>query len=635
MKKAFIIAALLFGVSIIQAKIINVPIDHGTIRAAVGSASPGDTLLLAPGTYTQPKLININKAITIASKYIFTNNEADINNTIINAASNEMGEWFELSAKNSKVIGIKFQGNDEHTLNITASWASVTFCKFIGGKDQLSVSGGGGYIGYNYFEGGGDDGIDCDNSIDWTIEYNTIVNSYQDGIEIRLHDKGAPLTTHIFRHNTVIGAGQSGIQIIDYQGNSYRKFYVHNNIFQDCKGAGFSCMYQEKDNTNEVYRGSLMQEPAFVYNNTFDGCNYGLTTSPGLMVLNNIFTNSGTMGIERGEYVNDANDLSIVDYCLFYNNPVHFDADISLGANNILDVDPKLDEQFNPDSNDDCVDTGCAEYKWKNKKLSIPKDNFVGNAPDIGAREFGAPGLQTVHPTISAGQDIILIAPEKRALLAGSVKGVDAENQMNISWSKISGPGKVKFSSPYQLETSVMFSEQGIYELALIASNSHFTTSDKLNVSFVNDFSDRSVSVGSGKDIYVEAEDYRFIVGRALIETNSKTSDKTVKFNKDDGLLGFAQYQISTKSAGTYYVWIRLKGKTDQINDLAVSFNHLQNEVPIKVTQLKKPNTFNWHRIAFAKVPEGIYPLRIRAVQQGVEWDKIYITYDESKKPLN
>ena len=92
-------------------------------------------------------------------------------------------------------------------------------------------------------------------------------------------------------YNEVIGSGESGIQLIDYESDSYREFFIHNNLFKSCRGAGVSCMYKEKDNSSEVYRGSLMQEKAYVFNNTFVKCNYGLTISPGLVILNNIFVN--------------------------------------------------------------------------------------------------------------------------------------------------------------------------------------------------------------------------------------------------------------------------------------------------------------------------------------------------------
>jgi len=581
-KATSLIISLLLSAALVSAKNIQVPAEFSTLKEAVSAAANGDTVLLAPGVYSQSKLLRVDKAITLASNFIHSRLESDIDNTIIRAASDDLEEWFELAAENSQVIGITFQGNGEHTFNITASFATVAFCKFFGGKDQLSISDGGGYIGNCYFESAGDDGIDCDNSINWIIEYNTIVNAHQDGIEIRLHPKEAPMTIHIFRYNRIIGAGQSGIQLIDYQGDSHRTFYIHNNIFKDCRGAGFSSMYQEKDNTNEKYKGSLMMETAFIYN-----------------------------------------------------NPIHYDADVSLGENNIIDVDPMLGKDFTLNEKSVCIDKGVSEFQWKKKTLSISKENYIGSAPDIGAIEYGqAQGTRATRAVVHAGEDIVLIAPNNQTMLRGLVTGVDAENQLTFCWRKLSGPGAVKFADSTALETMASFSHQGVYELELTGSSSEFSTSDLIKVFVVRDFVDRSVQVGKNQDAYIEAEDYRFIVGPAAVTIVPGARGKLLKFEGKEAQ-AFAQYQVSTQSPGPYYVWIRLTGKADDQCDLAVSFNQLQNEESIKVPPNADSNKFHWQSVAFANVPEGIFPLRIRAIQTGAAWDTIFITCDENKKPLN
>ncbi|MGE4485389.1 MAG: hypothetical protein AB7C97_09810 [Oscillospiraceae bacterium] len=45
--------------------IIHVPGDQPTIQAGISAASPGDTVLVDPGTYNE-KII-INKALTLAA----------------------------------------------------------------------------------------------------------------------------------------------------------------------------------------------------------------------------------------------------------------------------------------------------------------------------------------------------------------------------------------------------------------------------------------------------------------------------------------------------------------------------------------------------------------------------------------
>ena len=49
-------------------KTIKVPADFPDIASAVKSASPGDTIILSPGTYPENS-IDIDKAITITSEW--------------------------------------------------------------------------------------------------------------------------------------------------------------------------------------------------------------------------------------------------------------------------------------------------------------------------------------------------------------------------------------------------------------------------------------------------------------------------------------------------------------------------------------------------------------------------------------
>ncbi len=340
-------------------------------------------------------MLLVNKRLVIASNFIVNKDTVDIDSTTIKASSIAGKEWFFINpnATGAKIIGLRIEGNNEHSLGITNTYTEVIYCKFIGGKDQLSLEGSsslsvGGYIGFCYFEGAGDDGIDCDNTGNWIIEHNTIINSHQDGIEVRLQPKLGPQTSHIFRYNTIINPGESGIQLINYPEDSFRSFQIYGNIFKDCNGSGISCMYNTQ--TNEDYQGSDMEEKATIYSNTFDNCNYGLTEAPNLIILNNIFANCKNKGIAKGAYVTIENDNSIVDYCNFYNNPTDYDSDISIGLN-IFNFDPKFENTttYNLLSNSEAIDAGTANYIWQDLTvLSIPDSEYVGSAPDLGAKEY-------------------------------------------------------------------------------------------------------------------------------------------------------------------------------------------------------------------------------------------------------
>lgn len=618
-----------------QAAIYRVPEEYPSIAAAIVAASAGDTVLLVRGEWVQSEPIKITKSITVTSRFIFSNNPETIRETVISAGNDTLDEWFEVAALNSRVTGITFIGNEEHTLNITTSYAYVDHCRFFKGSDQVSISGGGGYVGHNYFEGAGDDGIDCDESISWVIEHNTIVNAHQDGIEIRLHDKPAPLTKHVFRYNQVINSGESGIQLIDYQGDSFREFYIHHNIFQDCRGAGVSCMYQEKDNTTEVYRGSLMQEIAYVYQNTFTGCNVGLTLSPGLVVLNNIFTGSITRAIEHGIYLDDSSDRSIIDHNLFYRNPVHFSGDVRVGPSNLMDRDPLLRGDFSLGENSPCIDAGVSDYHAAGRSLTIPGAAYLGAAPDLGAWEYGKPGIAVPSiPVINAGDDVMLIAPMNYATLTGTLINVREKTPLVYHWSVVSGPGMVKFSHPDSSITDAVFSKQGTYELLMSAEAAGVRLQDQLLVHFVNDYQDRTGTVGAGADLSMEAEDYRYRVGSASVVQDPAAPGQVLAIPPNPDLPSYAEYEISTISAGDLFVWVRLKASHEDGRMLTLTLNQQVREQAIQAPAGPVVNKYDWNRFVFDSIPEGIYTLRVGSKMAGISWDRIFITTDYLKTPL-
>jgi len=68
-------------ISILNAQIINVPDDHELIQDAIDIAQTGDTVLIAPGVYNQPFILNKN--ITVASYFLTTGDTSYISNTTV------------------------------------------------------------------------------------------------------------------------------------------------------------------------------------------------------------------------------------------------------------------------------------------------------------------------------------------------------------------------------------------------------------------------------------------------------------------------------------------------------------------------------------------------------------------------
>ena len=614
----------------INSNIINVPQDYSVIQDAVDAANDNDIVLIAPGTYTVQETIVVDKPIKITSGYLNTGDEDDVDATVITGPTNlDPLLLFTETATGAECKGLTFRGARKQ-VTLECEFMKVTYCKFFdNGSDALSIEAAGGYFAYNYFENNGDEAIDADDSLDWIAEYNTIINPGDDGFEIRLHNNNFSIRTHVIRYNYISGADEDGIQLIDYDGDSGRKFKIHNNVIRNSAMVGLGST--RNGNTVEDFAGSYMEEEVLVYNNVFDNNNYGVTGANNMAVLNNIIVNNETVGLKK------LDNNSYADYNCLFNNGADFE-NVTADPNNIF-TDPLLKTDYTLEATSLCIDAG-VNFSSKNGLITaVYIANISGNSIDIGAKEFtGIEEVANTAPTVNLGENQILLSPNYNLLLSAEVSddGLPQNGSLTTLWTLESGPegGQVTFSNPSESQTEISFTKQGEYELKLTLDDGEYNSSDKITIIYSQGFNDTTIEL-TGSD-YIEAEDYRYLIGEAKVDPEVGASDgEIVKLPLGSEVYGYTEYRLVTFQEGTYYVWINATGINEGSNELTVAFNDLQNQITVETGTFNSYGDESWVMVAFENIPEGVYPLRISGTEAGVSWDKLFITTDSDEKPFN
>ncbi len=609
--------------------VIRVPEDYTTIQEAVDAANDDDVILIAPGTYTVSETIIVDKPIKVTSEYLNSENESAIDATVITGPTNlDPLILFTETATGAECTGLTFRGARKQ-VTLECDSMKVTHCKFFdNSSDALSLEGAGGYVAYNYFENCGDEAIDADDSLDWIAEYNTIINPGDDGLEIRLHNNDYSARTHIIRYNYISGADEDGIQLIDYDADSGREFQIHHNIIRNCAMVGLGCTIN--GNTVENFEGSYMEENVYVYNNVFDNNDHGITGANNMMVFNNIISNSSTVALKK------LDNNSSADYNCLFNNGSNF-INASTGPNDIF-VDPLFRTDYSLQEGSSCIDTGTKTYTQNGLSQTVDDNDILGDLPDRGAIEFDDGTLpDNLAPTVIAGPNLVILAPNSQTDLIGEVSddGLPENIDLTVQWTLESGPEgeNVIFADDTSAETNVTFNKQGVYELKLTANDGEKTSSDIVTVFFVNDYNDTTVELA--ESTFIEAEDYRYLVGSAQVFEFTRSSEgEIVTAPLGSGTYAYSEYRFVTFSEGTYYVWINASGLDEGSNGLNGSFNDLENEISFETTITNSFGDESWVMIAFESIPEGVYPLRISAIEEGVSWDRIFVTTDENERPF-
>ena len=615
---------------------LSVPDDFSTVKAAVNASDDGDIILISDGSYVEDN-ITIDKSLTIASAYLIDGDESHVSATVIDGDNNADVLVTDAGSHVVTFIGLTVTGGEK--LIVGNSEIYVDHCRFLDGSDQVSFEDlGFGRVSNSKFVDASDDAIDVDSAPDGgnpfiEIVGNHITNCGDDGIEIRLFRRSGPIMPYTIENNTILNVDEDGIQLIDARASANdnsRIFYISHNLIVDSDAVGIGCM-PDQDTIEDFGGAPGMDEPVYIVNNTIVENRYGVTGGDNTVVLNCIIKDNSSRGVNR------VKNQGIVDYTLFHNNGTDISDSIE-GSNNYFDVNPQYDSNnYQLLAGSFSIDKGIAFYTHNGAViLDLSPGTFSGNAPDLGAFEFGSgsgSGGTNKAPQVDAGVDRVILEPEDSIFIDGIVSDDGLPNGSLLTmWSKISGPGNVTFSPENSERTTANFSLMGIYELRLMADDGELTASDTTTMRYVKGGSGINYAIDG--DVFIEAEEYSYLYGTAeVINEVDSNGGNAVQALEGMGTHAFADYTIVTTDAlADLNVWIRMKGPDSGGNSLYVEFNG--SETTTDVETVVGDNIYKWNQLDGSFTTEaGAWRLRVKANEDGVFWDTIAISTDPDFDP--
>ena len=118
----------------------------------------------------------------------------------------------------------------------------------------------------------------------------------------------------------------------------------------------------------------------------------------------------------------------------------------------------------------------------------------------------GAESAVNMPPIVSAGSPRTITLPGW-AWINGVVKddGLPSPATLSVSWSKASGPGPVKFTSPQTAITFASFTTPGVYTLRLTATDGALTSASNVTITVLPANTAPVVSAGEDQTITLPA----------------------------------------------------------------------------------------------------------------------------------
>jgi len=296
-----------------------------------------------------------------------------------------------------------------------------------------------------------------------------------------------------------------------------------------------------------------------------------------------------------------------------------------------------IDENtLQPSEKSPCIDAGISELNLNDtENFNISPEYIAGEAPDIGANEFGLDKKISQKITsiqVDAGENQAVEATAASVVLAGRIRNADGTSII-CNWKQEQGPAEAKILNPNKLITDVILEKEGIYRFSIQCSDTKSSASDLVIVRYFNEGEGIQLFLSNEEINTIDAEDYAYSYGK--VSTVSDPVDSGNKFVLLDGSTNdsasFLEFSVGTSKYSVCFIWLLVKNHTSGKSSLNVNFNN--NDMGEVFVQ----NNNAWEWIAAPEVisvTAGQWPVGIVKNEGGpISVDKILFSFDEKFNP--
>jgi len=417
MKSILSMLTLIIMLSSLNAAVIHVPDGYTTLEEAVTAAVTGDTILVNPGVF-ETNLVLENKDLVIASRFILSGNQDDIDNTILQSVStfNPIILYKTNITSASRLIGFTMDGELQsvyaHVRIREGASPGLENLRLINqGYSDLPIAAiliesASADIRNCRIENNLKSGVYLDAS-HATLSHSTISNNENIGIVLGNNSTAQISFTDILEnHNGAIHSYSSTVHVSDsrimnntrfagagfqsgYTDFTFERVLITGNVATGVSSGGAGGgIYLQASNGN-IINCTIADNSA----NQWAGGLFTMVSN--VNIVNSIVWGNDANGLpEIGCWSNSQMQIAYSNVrggpttqSTMYGGVINW-LDNNLG-NSVTSHYPAFDTDYHLTANSPCIDEGAAVYSMGNELIvDMPLGSWSGGAPDMGVYEF-------------------------------------------------------------------------------------------------------------------------------------------------------------------------------------------------------------------------------------------------------